>query len=120
MSCLKGAYSQIRQTRNKSSSFPSLRAGHNESRRSRRLVISFVSTVVNYEYCFYYYFYLDGTISFEIKLTGELSTVSVIDLCVCMVCLLPVSRISVLKIIADRTILLVVVQSATSIYNVTW
>ncbi|KAL4418888.1 hypothetical protein ABPG77_010057, partial [Micractinium sp. CCAP 211/92] len=50
------------------------RNGHAESRRSRRLVLSFISTVVNYEYCFYYYFYQDGTIGYEIKLTGELST----------------------------------------------
>lgn len=31
-------------------------------------------TVVNYEYAFYYTFYQDGTISFEVKATGELST----------------------------------------------
>ena len=37
-------------------------------------MISFISTVVNYEYAFYYYLYMDGTIAFEIKLTGELST----------------------------------------------
>ncbi|WIA30543.1 hypothetical protein OEZ86_000626 [Tetradesmus obliquus] len=50
------------------------RNGHSESRRSRRLVLSFISTVVNYEYAFYWYLYQDGTINFEIKLTGELST----------------------------------------------
>jgi primary-amine oxidase len=33
-----------------------------------------VAAVVNYEYAFYYYLYQDGTISFEIKLTGCLST----------------------------------------------
>jgi hypothetical protein len=33
------------------------RNGHAEVRRSRRLVLSFVATVVNYEYCFYWYFY---------------------------------------------------------------
>lgn len=48
--------------------------GHSESRRSRRLVISFVTTVVNYEYAFYISLYQDGTIGYEIKLTGELST----------------------------------------------
>ena len=32
-------------------------AGHAEVRRSRRLVLSFISTVVNYEYVFYWYFY---------------------------------------------------------------
>jgi primary-amine oxidase len=29
---------------------------------------------VNYEYCFYWSLYQDGTIDFQIKLTGELST----------------------------------------------
>ena len=33
------------------------RTGHAEVRRSRRLVLSFISTVVNYEYAFYWYFY---------------------------------------------------------------
>jgi primary-amine oxidase len=45
-----------------------------EVRRSRRLVISSISTVANYEYGFFWYFYQDGTISFEVKLTGILST----------------------------------------------
>lgn len=31
------------------------RNGHNESRRSRKLVVSFIATVVNYEYLFYWY-----------------------------------------------------------------
>jgi primary-amine oxidase len=44
-----------------------------EVRRSRRLVISSVSTVENYEYGFFWYFYQDGNIQFEIKLTGVLS-----------------------------------------------
>jgi primary-amine oxidase len=42
-------------------------------RRSRRLVISSVSTVENYEYGFFWYLYQDGTIQFEVKLTGILS-----------------------------------------------
>lgn len=50
------------------------RNGDSQVRRSRRLVLSFVATVVNYEYCFYWYFYQDGSIQYEIKLTGELST----------------------------------------------
>jgi len=50
------------------------RTGHSESRRSRRLVLSFIATVVNYEYLFYWYFHQDGSIEYEIKLTGELST----------------------------------------------
>lgn len=33
------------------------RSGKAEVRRSRRLVLSFISTVVNYEYAFYWYFY---------------------------------------------------------------
>lgn len=44
-----------------------------EVRRSRRLVVSSMSTVENYEYGFFWYFYQDGNIQFEIKLTGILS-----------------------------------------------
>lgn len=44
-----------------------------EVRRSRRLVISSVSTVENYEYGFFWYLYQDGNIGFEVKLTGILS-----------------------------------------------
>ena len=44
--------------------------GRTEVRRSRRLVISFIATVGNYEYGFFWYFYLDGTIQYEVKLTG--------------------------------------------------
>jgi primary-amine oxidase len=43
-----------------------------EVRRSRRLVVSFIATVDNYEYGFYWYFYQDGTIQYEVKLTGIL------------------------------------------------
>ncbi|MGJ3245785.1 MAG: primary-amine oxidase [Elainellaceae cyanobacterium] len=43
-----------------------------EVRRSRRLVISFIATIDNYEYGFYWYFYQDGTIQYEVKLTGIL------------------------------------------------
>jgi primary-amine oxidase len=50
------------------------RNGHSESRRSRELVISFIATVVNYEYLFYWRLKMDGTIELEIKLSGELST----------------------------------------------
>ncbi|GCE23913.1 primary-amine oxidase [Dictyobacter kobayashii] len=45
-----------------------------EVRRSRRLVISFIATVDNYEYGFFWYLYQDGTIEFESKLTGIMST----------------------------------------------
>ena len=44
-----------------------------EVRRSRRLVLSSVSTVENYEYGFFWYLYQDGSIQFEVKLTGILS-----------------------------------------------
>lgn len=40
------------------------------TRRNRRLVISFFTTVGNYDYGFYWYFYLDGTIELETKATG--------------------------------------------------
>ena len=49
------------------------RTNHTEVRRSRRLVVSFISTVGNYEYGFYWYFYQDGNIQFEVKLTGVIS-----------------------------------------------
>jgi len=48
--------------------------GSAQSRRQRRLVVSFFSTIGNYDYGFYWYFYLDGTIECEIKLTGALFT----------------------------------------------
>ncbi|RBP64224.1 primary-amine oxidase [Brevibacterium sanguinis] len=41
-----------------------------ETRRSRRLVISYFSTVGNYDYGFFWYFYLDGSIQVEAKATG--------------------------------------------------
>ena len=37
-------------------------------------VIIAILQVVNYEYLFYWYFGQDGSIEYEIKLTGELST----------------------------------------------
>ncbi len=54
-----------------------LHGGTTEVRRSRRLVVSFICTVGNYEYGFYWYFYLDGTIQLEVKLTGIMSTMAV-------------------------------------------
>ncbi len=48
--------------------------GQTESRRSRRLVISSICTNLNYEYGYYWYFYQDGTIEYEVKLTGILQT----------------------------------------------
>ena len=54
-----------------------MRTGKAEVRRSRRLVISSISTVGNYEYGFYWYFYQDGTIQYEVKLTGIVNTAAV-------------------------------------------
>jgi primary-amine oxidase len=47
-----------------------------ETRRNRRLVVSFFVTVGNYDYGFYWYFYLDGRIELEVKSTGVLFTSS--------------------------------------------
>lgn len=44
--------------------------GKAEVRRSRRLVISSISTIGNYDYGFFWYLYLDGTIECEAKATG--------------------------------------------------
>jgi len=48
--------------------------GSDETRRQRRLVISFFATVGNYDYGFYWYLYLDGTIQLENKATGVIFT----------------------------------------------
>jgi primary-amine oxidase len=45
-----------------------------EVRRLRRLVVSSIVTVGNYEYGYFWYLYTDGTIEYEVKLTGVLST----------------------------------------------
>jgi primary-amine oxidase len=39
-------------------------------RRSRRLVVSYFATIGNYDYGFFWYFYLDGSIQVEAKATG--------------------------------------------------
>jgi len=44
-----------------------------EVRRSRRLVISTIATVGNYEYGYFWYLYQDGGIGYEIKMTGVMS-----------------------------------------------
>jgi len=49
-------------------------SGINYTRRNRRLVISFFTTIGNYDYGFYWYLYLDGTIEFEAKATGVVFT----------------------------------------------
>lgn len=49
-------------------------SGIDYTRRNRRLVISIFTTVGNYDYGFYWYLYLDGTIEFEAKATGIVFT----------------------------------------------
>lgn len=49
------------------------RSGKAQVRRSRRLVISMFTTVGNYDYGFFWYFYQDGSIEYEVKLTGIIS-----------------------------------------------
>ncbi len=66
-----------RRTTGSSGSTSTCTAGTTEVRRSRRLVVSSIATVGNYEYGFYWYFYLDGTIQLEVKLTGIMSTMAV-------------------------------------------
>ena len=52
-------------------------SGRTEVRRSRRLVVSSIATVGNYEYGFYWYFDLDGSMQLEVKLSGIMSTMAV-------------------------------------------
>jgi primary-amine oxidase len=51
-------------------------AGASEVRRARRLVVSSIATAGNYDYGFFWYFYLDGTIEMEVKLTGIVTTIA--------------------------------------------
>jgi primary-amine oxidase len=50
------------------------RTEQSEVRRSRRLSVSFIATVGNYEYGFFWHFYQDGGIHCEVKLTGIMNT----------------------------------------------
>jgi primary-amine oxidase len=56
-----------------------LMGGRTEVRRRRRLVVSSISTVGNYDYGFYWYLYQDGSLELEVKLTGILSTAALAD-----------------------------------------
>jgi primary-amine oxidase len=51
-----------------------LMTGQVEVRRSRRMVLSSIFTVGNYEYGFYWYFYQDGRLELQVKLTGIVQT----------------------------------------------
>jgi primary-amine oxidase len=53
------------------------RSGRTDLARGRRLVVSCIATVGNYEYGLFWYFQQDGTIEFEAKLTGVLHTAGV-------------------------------------------
>ncbi|WP_089935447.1 primary-amine oxidase [Candidatus Entotheonella palauensis] len=53
------------------------RSQTSEVRRSRRMVVSSIHTVGNYEYGLFWYFYLDGSLQMEIKLTGIVQTSAV-------------------------------------------
>ena len=55
------------------------RTGDVEVRRARRLVISSVVTVGNYDYGFFWYLYQDGTIAAEVKATGIVATKAMPD-----------------------------------------
>ncbi len=50
------------------------RTDQSETRRSRRLSVSFIATAGNYEYGFFWHLYQDGTIQCEVKLTGVTNT----------------------------------------------
>ncbi|MGO9471296.1 MAG: primary-amine oxidase [Isosphaeraceae bacterium] len=52
------------------------RTNQSEVRRSRRLAISMIANVGNYDYGFYWYFYQDGTMQVEVKLTGIVNTMT--------------------------------------------
>jgi primary-amine oxidase len=53
------------------------RTGAVQVRRRRRLVLSTIVTVGNYEYGYFWYLYTDGTIEYEVKLTGVISTAAI-------------------------------------------
>ncbi len=52
------------------------RTERTEVRRGRKLVVSCICTVGNYEYASYWYFKQDGSIEFEMKATGIVNTVA--------------------------------------------
>lgn len=53
--------------------------GRGQTVRRRRLVVSMVCTLANYEYIWNYMFYQDGSIEFEIRLTGVLLVTPLAD-----------------------------------------
>ncbi len=55
------------------------RTGDVQVRRGRRLVISTIVTVGNYDYGFFWYLHQDGAITMEVKATGIVSTQAVAE-----------------------------------------
>jgi primary-amine oxidase len=51
-----------------------MRTDRTEVRRARKLVISSISTIGNYEYASYWYLHHDGRIEYEMKATGIINT----------------------------------------------
>ncbi len=51
-----------------------VRNGRVEVRRARKLVVSSISTIGNYEYASYWYLHQDGRIEYEMKATGIINT----------------------------------------------
>ena len=51
-----------------------MRTDRTEVRRARKLVISSISTIGNYEYASYWYLHQDGRIEYEMKATGIINT----------------------------------------------
>ena len=51
-----------------------VRSNRTEVRRARRLVVSSISTIGNYEYASYWYLHQDGRIEYEMKATGIINT----------------------------------------------
>lgn len=51
-----------------------VRSGRTVVRRARKLVISSISTIGNYEYASYWYLHQDGRIEYEMKATGIINT----------------------------------------------
>ena len=51
-----------------------VRSQRTEVRRARKLVISSISTIGNYEYASYWYLHQDGRVEYEMKATGIINT----------------------------------------------
>jgi primary-amine oxidase len=54
------------------------RTNRTEVRRARKLVVSCICTVGNYEYALYWHLHTDGAIQFEVKATGIINTAACI------------------------------------------